>query len=222
MHTSTIKGSKDLEMFQVLIIPGGFSYGDHLGSATIWSNELKKILGESVEEFLHSGKLVLGVCNGFQVLVKLGVLPNTERKFSAEATLTTNSSGKFESRWVKLKTNPKSPCVFTKGLNMIDMPVAHGEGNFTPANILTFGKIIKNNQIALQYVDNKGFPTVEYPQNPNGAFASIAGISDESGRALGLMPHPERFLYDYQYKKSAERNNVNGLSIYKNAVNYLK
>ncbi|MEX0616573.1 MAG: phosphoribosylformylglycinamidine synthase I [Candidatus Woykebacteria bacterium] len=214
--------SKKLKDYQVIIIPGGFSYGDHFGSATIWANELKTVFQDRVSKFIDEGKLVLGVCNGFQVLVKLGFLPNTLKRNDPESVLANNSSGKFESRWVKVKVNAKSPLVFTKDIDILDMPVAHGEGNFMPKDIKTFGEMIKNNQIVLQYVDNSGFTTSEYPRNPSGSFAAIAGICDTTGRVFGLMPHPERFIFPNQNIKSYRQNAVTGLSIYKNAVDYFK
>ena len=222
VNTSEIKNQKKLNSFQVIIIPGGFSYGDHLGSATIWSNELQVVLGDRLLEFLESGKLILGVCNGFQVLVKLGIVPDTLRRSSVESSLRPNAAGVFESRWVRLKTNQESTCVFSQGLSYIDMPVAHGEGNFVPADLKTFDEMVRSNQIVFQYVNKKGDTTTEYPANPNGSFAAIAGICDPTGRALGLMPHPERFIYRYQNLKSAEFNGKIGLSVYKNAVDYFK
>ncbi len=222
VHTSDLASPRKINDYHVLIIPGGFSYGDHLGSATVWAIELQKILGEQIAKFLASGRLVIGICNGFQVLVKLGVLPNTEGNFAVESTLTDNVSGKFESRWVKLKANRVSPSIFTRSIDLIDMPVAHGEGNFLPKDIGVFNNMIKNNQIVLQYVDDEGLPTALYPKNPNGSFASIAGVCDRAGQAFGLMPHPERFIFPYQNLKSAKDNGLIGLSIYKNAVNYFK
>lgn len=222
VHTSLLRNSKKIDAYQIIIIPGGFSYGDHFGSATVWAGELQKILGEWIAKFLDSGKLVIGICNGFQVLVKLGIIPNTKENFAVESTLTNNVSGKFESRWVKLKANPKSPSIFTKNVGLIDMPVAHGEGNFLPEDIRVFNKMITNNQIVFQYVDDVGLPTAEYPKNPNGSFAAIAGICDTTGRAFGLMPHPERFIFPHQNIKSAKDNGLIGLSIYKNVVNFFK
>lgn len=220
VHTNELKKFKKIAGYQLIIIPGGFSYGDHLGSATIWSNQLRNIIGENIAKFLDSGKLVLGVCNGFQVLVKLGVVPNTLSNLTIESTLNDNLSGKFESRWVKLGVNKESPCVFTKGIDRIELPVAHGEGNFLPKDIGIFNNIIKNNQITLQYVNEEGKPTVVYPKNPNGSFASIAGVCDITGRAFGLMPHPERFIFPHQNQASAQNNGSIGLSVYKNAVRY--
>lgn len=219
VYTSEVN-SKKLNDYQAIIIPGGFSYGDHLGSATIWANELQKILGESISKFVESEKLVLGVCNGFQVLVKLGVVPNTKGNFEVEAALADNISGRFESRNVWLKANRSSPCVFTKGIDIIDLPVAHGEGNFEPKDIRVFNDLIQGNQIAFQYVDEQGKPTQNYPRNPNGSFAAIAGVCDPTGLAFGLMPHPERFLFTHQNPKSAKTGL--GLSVYKNAVDYFK
>ncbi len=189
VHMNDLKNSKKLGRYQMIIIPGGFSYGDHLGSATIWANELRKNLEEQIARFVLSGRLIMGVCNGFQVLVKLGILPNTGKDFTIESSLTDNSSGKFESRLVRLKINQNSPCMFTKGIDIIQMPVAHGEGNFVPKDLTVFSNIIQGGQIALQYVDDQGLPTGTYPENPNGSFAAIAGICDTTGRVFGLMPH---------------------------------
>lgn len=218
IHTSELARVK-IEEFEMVIIPGGFSYGDHLGSATVWSNELKAILGDKIGKFLDKEKLILGICNGFQILVKLGVLPNSKGNFKTDSTLADNASGRFESRWVRLLFNSKSPCVFTKNLNFLELPSAHGEGNFLPGDIKVFNAMIKNEQIVAQYVSEDRKPTMDYPSNPNGSFASIAGICDPTGRALGMMPHPERFLFPEQ---SFVKQPVNGLSIYKNAIEFLK
>lgn len=220
VHTSELRNSRKIETFQMLVIPGGFSYGDHLGSATVWSNELKDVIGSRVQKFLNSGKLIMGICNGFQVLVKLGIVPNTRKKFISESSLTANKSGNFEGRWVNLFVNPKTTCVFTYGLESIHMPVAHGEGKFLPKDLRVFGDMIKNEQVVLQYADNQSRPTMNYPANPNGSFASIAGVCDISGRAFGLMPHPERFLFKEQERTGFR--DITGLSIYKNAINYFK
>ena len=182
-----IRGECNLFDFQIFIIPGGFSYGDDIASGRVLANELKQKFGEDMPRFIDDGRLVMGICNGFQVLVKAGILPRVKKGETPRVTLTNNDSGKFECRWVHLGVNPKSPCVFTKGMESMYMPVAHGEGKF--AGDL---KAITEKNIAVYYTDEKGDRKAGYPFNPNGSMNNIAGICDDSGRVFGLMPHRGR------------------------------
>jgi phosphoribosylformylglycinamidine (FGAM) synthase-like amidotransferase family enzyme len=166
---------------------------------------------------------MIGICNGFQSMVKLGILPAFERNYKKQTvTLTFNDSGRFEDRWIYMKTNPKSRCIFTKNIDMIYLPVRHGEGKFVASNAL-LQKLNKNDQVALRYVDGKG-NLVGYPWNPNGSLESIAGICDETGRIFGLMPHPEAHLYGTNHPRWTRERLADegmGVKIFRNAVDFI-
>lgn len=211
-----------LENYNMLFIPGGFSFGDDLGSGKVFSNKMKFRLREPLEEFVKEDKLVIGICNGFQIMVKMGLLP--EPTFEQKVTITVNDSGKFEDRWVFLKTNKESPCVFTKGLDYIYLPVRHGEGKFVTDTKGTLANLENDNQVALRYVDEKGQEKAEYPFNPNGSVNGIAGICDKTGRVFGMMPHPEAFniIQNCPLWTAGNIREAQGLKIFKNAVEYFK
>jgi len=224
------RSRKELGSYHILAIPGGFSYGDDIASGKILANELRFKVESSLRRFVNDGKLIIGICNGFQILVKSGLLPNLSGDFkSIEATLTLNDSDKFEDRWVYLKKSQgKTKCVWTRGLpEIITLPVAHGEGKFIPRDESILKKLREEGLIVLQYVDEHG-RKAGYPYNPNGAVDNIAGICDASGRVFGLMPHPERHVSAYQHpfwtrkdvKKSKERGD--GFAIFANGVNFVK
>jgi len=224
-----ISGEVRLEDYQMLAIPGGFSYGDDIASGRILANELKYKLGHKLQEFAEAGKPVIGICNGFQVLVKMGLLPD-EIEFKQSTTLTFNDSDKFECRWINLKTtkisNLKSQmkvnCLWIKGLpDIIQLPIAHGEGKFIAENSKILDEIESNGQAVLRYCSEKGALT-PYPENPNGSLNNIAGICNKKGNVFGLMPHPERFVFSYQHPSRKSMNDEGfgwGLAIFRNAVN---
>ncbi|HTY82459.1 MAG TPA: phosphoribosylformylglycinamidine synthase I [Dehalococcoidales bacterium] len=215
-----VRGEKRLMDYQVLVVPGGFTYGDDISAGKIMANEIKLKLGNDINKFVADGRLVLGICNGFQVLVKTGILPGIKTKSAQPVTLTNNDSGKFECRWVYLKINEKSPCVFTKGMDMIYVPIAHGEGK-----LVAEPGVAEKLNIAVQYVDEKGKTGAGYPFNPNGSINDIAGICDASGRIFGLMPHPEDFIRWTQHPRwtrETPRQDLYGLQIFKNAVKWAK
>jgi len=198
-----------------------------LGSGKVYGNKFKFNLSEQMKKFLEDGKLVIGICNGFQTIVKMGLLPAFEKKyFQQSATLTFNDSGRFEDRWVHLKANHNSRCIVTEGIDTVYVPVRHGEGKFIPDDEEVRKKLNENGQIALQYCDAAGNITAEYPLNPNGAIDSIAGICDESGRIFGMMPHPEAHLFGVNNPQWARKGLANsegaGLKLFRNAVDYLK
>lgn len=210
-----------LNKFQILAIPGGFSYGDDIASGTVFALELMVFLQDQLHEFIRKGKLIIGVCNGFQVLVRAKLLP-AFAVAQQQATLITNDSGKFECRWVSLKVE-QSNCVFTQGLadQQMMLPVAHVEGKFF-AHKAELDQLEQNNLIALRYAYND-VATQEYPHNPNGSLRAIAGVCDISGRVFGLMPHPERFVYAHQYpQRTRQTVEPMGRTIFSNAVNYAK
>ncbi len=199
-----------LQDYDILVLPGGFTYGDDISAGKILANKLKFGLGEELEKFIDSKKLILGICNGFQILVKLGLLPG-DKTGKQLVTLTDNTSGVFQCEWIQLEV-PNTKCIFTQGLKELELPIAHAEGRFVASESI-ISELEKNNQIVLRY---KGY-------NPNGSMSGIAGICDPSGRIFGLMPHPERFVSKTQHPHWT-RNEVEplGLMIFKNAVEYIR
>ncbi|MCP4647215.1 MAG: phosphoribosylformylglycinamidine synthase I [bacterium] len=221
-HTSEILETPAiLDDYNFLVIPGGFSFGDDIGSGKVLSNRLRYKAGGKLLDFISQGKLVLGICNGFQVLVKMGLLP--EPDFEQKVTITYNESGKFEDRWVKLLVNQKSPCIFTRELSEIDLPIRHGEGRFIPATKEVLNEITGNELHVMQYIDDKG-GLGKYPWNPNGSVRNIAGICDKSGQIFGLMPHPE--AYNHRTNHPCWAGGIGstgrGLSLFRNAVSYIE
>lgn len=214
---------KNLLDYKILVLPGGFTYGDDISAGKIFANEIKYKLRDAILDFIEKGNLILGICNGFQVLVKAGILPGYEDYFTDQSvSLITNDSERFEDRWVDLKVHGERS-IFTKGINnIISLPVAHAEGKFVIKN----RKILKRieRQIVFQYVDEKG-NLAGYPYNPNGSILNIAGIADKTGRILGLMPHPERYISYLQHplhtrKPLSEKGD--GFKIFENGVKYFK
>ena len=194
------KNKKYLDDFQILSVPGGFSYGDDIVSGKILAVELASFFEDSIRKFIQrKNTLVIGICNGFQVLIRTGLLP-FDNLGGMDATLTNNDSGHFECRWVDLEIDKNTSCVFLKNLagQTVSYQVAHGEGKFL-AEKDTLDKIEKDNLVAFRYIDSNGKPTQKYPKNPNGSLNAISGITDLSGRVLGLMPHPERFIFAEQH-----------------------
>ncbi|MEI6043640.1 MAG: phosphoribosylformylglycinamidine synthase I [Chloroflexota bacterium] len=223
-HINEIAGaeaSEKLERYAALAIPGGFAYGDDLGAGKLLANDLLYRLQEPFARFVEAGKPVLGVCNGFQVLAKSGLF--------GEVTLLPNRSGRFECRWSWLQNAGGNNCLFTKGIEQIYLPVAHGEGRVmvggdNPAT--TLKNLEENGQVVLKYTNPEG-AAVEYPYNPNGSVADIAGICNPSGTVFGLMPHPERFISPLQHPRwtrlqghegGLALTEGEGLKIFKNAV----
>lgn len=226
-------GERRLNDYSFLNLPGGFLDGDDLGSAKAGANrflcarvsEGREMLFEQLLRFINAGKLILGVCNGFQLMIKLGLLPALKDNYEQRATLTYNDSGRFEDRWVYLKANEQSPCVYTRGVNIIYLPVRHGEGKFIPQNISILRQIEKMNLCALRYCREDGIESMDYPFNPNGSINAIAGISNESGRLFGLMPHPEAYLHRVNHPRWTRENlpeEGQGLTIFRNAINFIR
>jgi phosphoribosylformylglycinamidine synthase subunit PurQ / glutaminase len=227
-------GEKRLADYSFLNLPGGFLDGDDLGSAKAGANRFlhARIAGENdmlIEEllkFIKAGGLILGVCNGFQLMVKLGLLPALDGNYTSQSTtLTFNDSGRFEDRWVYLKANALSQCVFTKDIDVLYLPVRHGEGKFVPQNTTILNQLEKKNLFALQYCDVAGEPVMEYPANPNGSIQAIAGICNETGRLFGLMPHPEAYLHRTNHPRWTRESlpeEGQGIGIFRNAVNFIR
>ena len=213
-----------LKEFNLMVIPGGFSYGDDIASGRVFANELVNILGDQLNEFLENGGLAIGICNGFQVLVKTGLLPyKCESPAKQKFSLVDNDSGVYTDRWVRLKVN-SSRCVFVDKDEIIELPVAHAEGKFISTDTNLIDELFDNGQVVFQYVDREGQPG-EFPANPNGSYRAVAGVCDLTGRILGLMPHPERFVSPYAHPRHTReglKSEGDGLRIFVNAVNHIK
>jgi phosphoribosylformylglycinamidine synthase len=208
-----------LRDYQLVAIPGGFSYGDDLGSGVVFANQLRTRLKPEIEKFIEDGKLMLGICNGFQVLLKAGLLTGRDVfDDPPRATLTWNLSGRYEDRWVDLRiVSERTP--FVSGRKVVSFPVAHAEGRFVaPDDVLD--ELEADQQVVFQYVDSSGRPTQEFPANPNGASRGIAGICSKSGQVLGLMPHPERNIRPFHHPEWQRRPRTegDGLELFANAV----
>lgn len=210
-----------LNDYQILCLPGGFSYGDDIAAGKILALQLNT-LGKLIGEFHEQGKLVLGICNGFQVLIKSGfLLPESNDGYPA--TLSWNDSGRFIDRWVHLATDD-SRCVFLKGIQRMYLPIAHAEGKFVARDPSVLAQLESNHQMAIKYCKPSGpNGAVPYPDNPNGSTADIAGICNETGRIFGLMPHPERHVdptHHPQWTRNGLAEKADGMAIFENAVAY--
>lgn len=226
VHINDLRSKKDsLKNYNVLAIPGGFAYGDDIVSGKILAVELTSFFKEELKKFIErKNTATFGVCNGFQVLIRTGVLPfNTVGEM--KATLTNNDSGHFECRWVPVKVNINSRSLFLKGMenHILHFPVAHGEGKFF-ADEKTLQKVENENLVAFRYVDEDDNPTQKYPYNPNGSLNAIVGISDLTGRVLGLMPHPECFTRIEQHPnwRRGQIKNPHGLPLFENIISFVK
>ncbi len=230
-----IYGEKRLDDYHLLCLPGGFLDGDHLGAAQAGAHRFRyarvqgtnERLMDQILRLIERGGLIIGICNGFQLLVKLGLLPGFDKRYEDRLTsLTYNDSGRFEDRWVHLQVNEYSPCVFTKGLKRLFLPVRHGEGKFVTKDETVLMRLRDQNQIVVQYADpDSGKPTMKYPYNPNGSQEAIAGICDDSGRIFGLMPHPEAFNHftnHPRWTRGPVLEEELGLVIFKNAIQYIR
>ena len=221
-----IEDKKLLEQFQIIVLPGGFSYGDDVAAGKILSNQIIHHLAGPLQKFIEDGKLALGICNGFQVLVKAGILPggdSNEPRHQEDVTITYNDSGKFEDRWVYLAPQTKK-CVFIEPARQIYLPIAHGEGKVVAKDQAAMETLKTNGHIAFKYVDKDG-KEGPYPINPNGSMDSVAGLTDSTGRVLGLMPHPERFTRLTQHPhwpRLENKDDGDGMTIFNNAVKYIK
>jgi len=215
-----IRHEQRLSDYQIMVIPGGFTYGDDIAAGKVLANELRLKLGEDVMRFIEAGGLILGICNGFQVLVKAGFLPEPSNGGSLGLTLAANDSGKFECRWIHMGVNKESPCVFTEGIDSLYLPVAHGEGK-----VVADPEVLPGLNVVLRYTDEHGDTKAGYPHNPNGSVANIAGICDASGRIFALMPHPERHIRGTQHPRwtrQGAREYGDGFPIFRNAVKWVE
>lgn len=233
VHFSDIvQGRTLLDDYNFLIFPGGFLDGDDLGAAQAAAQRWKYAVpakGEPLVDqllaFIKKGGLILGICNGFQLLVKLGLLPALDELYlDRQVSLAHNASARYEDRWCRLAVNRQSPCIFTKGLDSLYIPVRHGEGKLVAKDEATLGRLVTENLVVLQYAHpESGAPTEEYPYNPNGSPLGIAGLCDPSGRIFGLMPHPEAYNHPTNHPGwTRGESGVLGLAIFENAIRFLR
>ncbi len=228
-----LDGKRRLSEFGALAIPGGFSYGDDLGAGTVLANQLHTKLGGPLAEFVGAGKLVIGICNGFQVLVRLGILPGLDAGGEKVASLIENESGRFEDRWVRLRVETDRTPFLRKG-TVLELPVAHKEGRFVLKSPRDLDGLERNGQIALRYLEPDGDRVASgFPANPNGTTSAIAGVINREGNVLGLMPHPERHLSALAHPSWTRRAALEGLpaaperagdgyAVFESAVNHLR
>lgn len=213
---------ESLSDFQILTIPGGFSYGDDIASGAVFAQDLKLFLADALRKFVEDGGLVLGICNGFQVLVRAGLLPGSDFGGGA-VTLARNTSGHYEDRWVYLQ--PAAHNAFSDDdEGLMYLPVAHAEGRLVVSDRDIVSRLEETRRIAFQYVDAEGHPGA-FPINPNGSVREVAGLIDETGRVMGLMPHPERnvhLTHHPSWTRLSRDRRPDGLRIFKAAVSYLK
>ncbi len=226
-----LSGEVSLDDYNFLNLTGGFLDGDDLGSAMVQANRLKyarvsgdgERLAEQLDRFISRGRPILGVCNGFQLMVKMGLLPALDPSGIQTATLTFNDSGRFEDRWVDLVTDPDSPCIFTRGIATVSLPVRHGEGKFV-ADAGVMEKMASRNLMTMRYAGEDGRPTMEYPANPNGSEDAVAGICSPSGLLFGMMPHPEAFLHRVNHPRWTREDLPEegaGVAFFRNAYQYV-
>ena len=224
IHINQLRNKdKKLKDFQILALPGGFAYGDDIISGKVLAVELISFLKTQLEEFIEKDGMILGVCNGFQALIRTGLLPFRSLG-KMDATLAQNESSRFECRWVKIKIE-NSKAKFLKPFEdqILDIAVNHGEGRFL-ANPKVIERIEKDNLVFSRYVNKNGRPTQKYPDNPNGSIGAIAGVTDPTGKILGLMPHPEKFVDLTQHPNWRRNKNLKpqGDFIFKGMINYVK
>jgi phosphoribosylformylglycinamidine synthase len=230
-----LAGRTRLDDYHFLNLAGGFLDGDDLGSAKAGANRFlhapvagsDEHLVDQLQRFVDQGKLIMGVCNGFQLMVKMGLLPGLRGEYRNQTTtLTFNDSGRFEDRWAYLKVDPQSPCIYTRGLSGIYLPVRHGEGKFVASSEKVLEEIESESLSVLKYSDSDyAVPTMEYPLNPNGSMNSIAGICNETGRLFGLMPHPEAYVHRTHHPRWTREELPEegmGLLLFQNAVRFIR
>lgn len=230
-----IHGQYQLNDYHLLNLPGGFLDGDDLGAGQAGAHRMKyatvHTTGERLQaqllKFINDGKLIIGVCNGFQLMVKMGLLPGINANFDNRiVSLTYNDSGRFEDRWVWLNVDQDSPCVFTRGLSRLYFPVRHGEGKFVTKDEATLKQLQEKKLINLRYADPQTEKaTMRYPDNPNGSPDAIAGLCDPTGRLFGLMPHPEAFLHRTNHPRWTRENlpeEGQGVALFRNGVNFIR
>ncbi len=215
-----------METFAAIMFIGGFSYGDHMTSGHVFAHRVRHHLREPLQRFIGRGGLVMGVCNGFQVMTKIGLLPGVDLAyFEPTVALMQNDCGSFQNFWVNLRFESTSPCVFTRGLGQMELPIRHGEGKLFTTDDALLQRLEAAGCVAVRYADANGEPTMAFPANPNGSLNAIAGLCDPTGRVFGLMPHPEAYLFpenhprwDLQQAHGVLPERGLGLKLFENAV----
>jgi phosphoribosylformylglycinamidine synthase I len=218
------RGKKSLKKFHILVFPGGFSYGDDIAAGKVWAAEIKHYLFDHIQEFINQGKLVLGICNGFQVLVKLGLLPALNGKAKQTVSLISNDSARYEDRWVHLKVCSTKSAFIKRTDHLLYMPTAHAEGKFVAKDDTILDSLFSYEQVVFTYCDDEG-ESRPYPVNPNGSVRDIAGICDSTGQVLGMMPHPERASQKTHYpdwRRNVITSHMMGFSIIHNGVDFIQ
>ena len=224
-----IAGERSLEEFHVLAFIGGFSFGDHIASGRVLANRLKHEMREPLQKFIDDGKLIIGICNGFQTMTKLGLLPGLDRDYMSQSvSLVHNDCGAFQDRWVTLGMRRESRCVFTRGMDRLEVPVRHGEGKFVCRDEGVRKRLWAEQLVACQYIDPAtGEPAQDFPLNPNGSTDAIAAVCDPTGRVFGLMPHPEAYLFPFNHPHWMRQRlsgclpeHGAGLRVFQNAVEF--
>lgn len=208
----------------IIVFPGGFSYGDDIAAGKVWATELKCFYFDKLQDFIERGNLIIGICNGFQVLVRLGILPAMGGKTEQIVTLVCNDSGRYEDRWVYLKTRKSRSVIVPELHQPIHIPIAHAEGKFITNNSATLEELFKKQQVVFQYVSKKG-AFAGYPVNPNGSLRHIAGICDATGQVLGMMPHPERAIlptHSPNWRRTDQQGFLTGATIINGALEYVR
>ena len=212
--------------YPVLAFIGGFAFGDHMGAGFVFANKIRFRLYDQLLEFIERGGLALGICNGFQTMVRLGMLPGLDGDYrTPRATLAPNARLGYRDAWVRVSFEADSPCVWTRGLERMELPARHGEGRFLTETPELLDRLKSGGQVAARYVDDEGKPTESWPDNPNGSPGAVAGICDPSGRLFGMMPHPDAYLYpfhhpDWRRKRTGREPGAegDGVAIFRNGV----
>lgn len=233
VHISDLlSGERILDDYHFLNLTGGFLDGDDLGAAMVQANRLRyaRVSGtgerfaEQLDRFVRKGRPILGVCNGFQLMVKMGLVPALKGNQEQVVTLTFNDSGRFEDRWVNLVVDQKSPCIFTRGIKSVTLPVRHGEGKFMVGEPAVMEQMENAHLLTMKYADREGRPTRKYPENPNGSLEAVAGICSPSGVLFGLMPHPEAYLHRVNHPRWTREDLPEegaGIAFFRNACRYV-
>jgi phosphoribosylformylglycinamidine synthase subunit PurQ / glutaminase len=212
--------------YRIVAFIGGFAFGDHLGAGSVFANKIRFRLYDPLVEFIDRGGLAIGICNGFQTMVRLGMLPGLDGDYrTPRATLAPNDRLGYRDAWIRLGFEPTSPCVWTRGLTTMELPSRHGEGKFLAESPQVLARIEAHGQVAARYIDPDGRPTEEWPHNPNGSPHGVAGVCDPSGRLFGLMPHPDAYLYGFHHPNWIAQTRAGkvptdgeGLAIFRNGV----
>ncbi|MCZ6508720.1 MAG: phosphoribosylformylglycinamidine synthase subunit PurQ [Acidobacteria bacterium] len=217
--------AEPLSHYQIIAFAGGFGFGDHLGAGFVYANKVRWQLYDQLLEFIDDGGLALGICNGFQMMTRLGMVPGFDGDYrTARATIAPNDKLGYWDTWIRLRVDRESPCVWTRGLDSLELPTRHGEGKFLTESPEVLARLEEGHQIAVRYVDAAGNATEGWPDNPNGSPGGFAGVCDPTGRLFGLMPHPDAYLYPFQHPRWFRQDDAErapeggGLAIFRNGV----